>query len=239
MFTPSEILAKKIEEDISLLDAQLSASYYYSSLPFCITDAVFSIGVKYKSVENTTSYLAKYLGVEKYRKYGSDHIPKEKQISIHEFIDRTESLDDERLSEDIFHNRQRTSTKNGMLKARAVLEFAKILAKHNINHMQDIVSITYKCIETIKLIKGMSSGIAVKYFLMLCGNDEFIKPDRMVLGYGRRNLGDLKITDQEMELIIIDAADILCKKYENITRRKIDHEIWKYERAYRRKSAVD
>jgi len=40
------------EEVLNLKNARLSDSYYYSSLPLCILDAVYSIGVRYTSTKN-------------------------------------------------------------------------------------------------------------------------------------------------------------------------------------------
>ena len=47
------------ESIFDLASAALSPSYYYDSLPYCIIDAVFSIGVRYTSTQNVVkSYCA-------------------------------------------------------------------------------------------------------------------------------------------------------------------------------------
>jgi hypothetical protein len=42
----------------------------------------------------------------------------------------------------MFGNHQRTSTRNGILKAEATLRFAQTPAKHGIEHLQDMVDLS-------------------------------------------------------------------------------------------------
>lgn len=52
-------------DNYDLESFELPSEYDYSCLPLCILDAVFSIGVKYKSVENVISrFCAKTGGTE-------------------------------------------------------------------------------------------------------------------------------------------------------------------------------
>lgn len=54
-------------DNYDLESFELPSEYDYSCLPLCILDAVFSIGVKYKSVENVISRFCAKTGVLKYR----------------------------------------------------------------------------------------------------------------------------------------------------------------------------
>ena len=49
---PVDSLCRACESTLNLSSASLSSSYYYDSLPYCVIDAVFSIGVKYTSTQN-------------------------------------------------------------------------------------------------------------------------------------------------------------------------------------------
>ena len=60
-------VATAADNKLDLKNAKLSDEYYYSCLPICIIDAVYSIGVTYKSVQNTVSRYADYFGIEKFR----------------------------------------------------------------------------------------------------------------------------------------------------------------------------
>ena len=44
-------------------------------------------------------------------------------------------------------------------------------------------------IRDLRAVHGQGSGIAVKYFLMLAGADQLVKPDRMIMRFLERVLG--------------------------------------------------
>ena len=46
---------------LDLGHTKLDIGHYYSSLPLCIVDAVFSIGIKYTATRNTVERFSKYL----------------------------------------------------------------------------------------------------------------------------------------------------------------------------------
>jgi hypothetical protein len=88
-----------------------------------------------------------------------------------------------KLVDDIFDNHQRTSTKNGILKAKAVIRFAKVLSKYNVNYFQEIaknIENNKSFEKNIKHIPGQKSGLSLNYFYMLAGNKNKIKADRMI-----------------------------------------------------------
>ena len=53
MTTNQKLIYDKCLAELSLATAELSREYYYDSLPQCVIDAVFSIGVKYGSTRKT------------------------------------------------------------------------------------------------------------------------------------------------------------------------------------------
>ena len=63
---PVDKLVQACERLFELDSLALSDAYYYSSLPLCVIDAVFSIGVKYTSTENTVRRYCEYFQVKKY-----------------------------------------------------------------------------------------------------------------------------------------------------------------------------
>ncbi|MEJ1959689.1 MAG: hypothetical protein WDM70_09960 [Nitrosomonadales bacterium] len=89
------------------------------------------------------------------------------------------------MAVDVYRNRQRTSARNGILKADAVNRFAAVLRKYNIEYLQDISeALGNTALERdIRSIPGQTSGISLKYFFMLAGSDDLIKPDRMILAF--------------------------------------------------------
>ncbi len=73
----------------------------------------------------------------------------------------------------MFQNRQRTSSRNGILKAEAVYQFCRVLHKYSVNYLQDVIKLygNQEFEKEIKLISGQKSGISLVYFYMLVGED--------------------------------------------------------------------
>ncbi len=47
-----ETLANCCKRHLDLQNAKFNDEYYYNSLPFCVIDAVFSIGIRYTITRN-------------------------------------------------------------------------------------------------------------------------------------------------------------------------------------------
>ena len=67
----AERLASACERIFPLESLTLGPSYYYDSLPLCLIDAVFSIGVKYSSTQNVVKHYCSYYGL---REYNTDRV---------------------------------------------------------------------------------------------------------------------------------------------------------------------
>lgn len=135
------------------------------------------------------------------------------------------------LTENIYQNRQRTSTRNGILKSEAVILFLEILQKFKIDKLSDIDKIiTNEQFEIeIKKIPGQNSGISLTYFFMLAGSDELIKPDRMIVRF-LENISGEKVSLNDCQFILVEVANRLKKDGFNITPKKLDNLIWNYQR---------
>ena len=58
-------LVQYSKEILDFSDIELGEEYGYASLPLCVIDAVFSIGVRYTSTENTVARFCNFFGVHK------------------------------------------------------------------------------------------------------------------------------------------------------------------------------
>jgi hypothetical protein len=113
-----------------LQHANLSDEYFYNSLPFCIIDAVYSLGSNYTSTRNTVIRFCTHQKLERLRLRNSPYPEIKDQYSVKVFEALLSSYNDyEQVATILFDNRQRTSTRNGILKAEAVHRFAKVLFK--------------------------------------------------------------------------------------------------------------
>lgn len=238
-----ECMSKIICNDIDLKDMVLPEEYFYNSLTFCVIDAVFSINAHYTSTTNVVNRYAEHFDLKKYRSRDLEGYPKkEEQESLDDLIKRIKNKSDkyiECFTKKVFKNKQRTSPSHGMLKTKAVYKFSKVLVESGIHTFNDIKKLfcCSKEIECkIKDIKGQGSGLSFTYFLMLVGNDNLIKPDRMILGYLKdrikiiKNKKNIKVCPKEANTILSRCCEILKEDYKELTLRKLDYKIWEFQR---------
>lgn len=222
-------LQKKIidflEENFELEKLEMPNEYRYQSIPLCVIDAIFSIGAKYTSTANT---------VEKYcQKFNLKEIRDEKeypnigeQHTITQFIENIRNFGVDNFAKEI--NKQRTSSRNGILKIEAALQWAEILKSHNIETFQDYLKSFDETTEKeLRSVKGQASGISLAYFKMLCGDEKLLKPDRHILRF-LKWFSDKDVSAADAQNIISSVVEELSKKYKNINVRTADYQIWNY-----------
>jgi len=205
---------------------------YFSSVPICVINSIYSINTKYEAVLNVIDRYSKYYDIKPTYSVIGRIPPKEKQRSVSEVYDLFKDNSYKFLAEKVFKNKQRTSTKNGILKSEAVVRFLKILKDFRIEYYQDVPLLfqngTFE--DCIKRIPGQKSGISLKYFFMLTGSKNLIKPDRMVLSF-IKDATNLKLSKSEALTLIKKTVKSLKKSgYINLTARHLDNLIWNYQR---------
>jgi hypothetical protein len=233
-----ERIAKYCEVHLNLQDAELSEEYYYRSLPFCLIDAVYSLAAKYSSTRNAVIHFCNVEGLQRLRPKGSPYPNISEQYSVRHFEELLSRYSDYgRIAAELFDNRQRTSTRNGILKAEAVHRFARVLLRHHVNYFQDIPTVirSEQFESDICSIPGQTYGTSLTYFFMLSGEENMIKPDRMVLRFLRRIIGN-QVNQQNPHAWLSQTLQILNETYPTLTLRQLDHEIWKYEKSMANKS---
>lgn len=201
---------------------------FYKSLPICILDAVFSIGVRYTSVVNVVNrYIGTFdLTISRTQTDATEH-------TIRDFLANVAKYDTvEDFSRNVLHNMQRTSSRNGILKAEACREIAQVCQKHGINTLRDFNDYADKAVldKDIKSVRGQSSGIMLKYLYMLAGDENRAKPDRHIVRFIKETCALQKLTDGDAQVIMARAVEILKPEYPNITVRFLDSLIWEAQR---------
>lgn len=142
-----------------------------------------------------------------------------------------DSLGVEGMANTVFQNRQRTSSRSGILKSEAVLLYCRALTEAGINTFADFDQDRCEYAEAMILgLPGQSSGIAFDYFMMLAGDDNLIKPDRMVQRYVANALKLDAIPQPRQAAILVRlAAKVLRKRGRQWTPLSLDHAIWKHQ----------
>jgi hypothetical protein len=196
-----------------------------------VIDAVYSIGVRYSGVRNVVTRDCSYSGLQEFRSPPHQVPPQDEQESLPAFVVKMNKLGIAKFTSDIFKNRQRTSARNGILKAEAVLRFATVLTAHDVKFLQDVPSRVgdLQLDAALRSVPGQRSGISVSYFFMLAGDENFVKPDRWIGRFLNRRLGYVP-GSAEAQSLISGAAGILRTKYPHLTPRLLDRAIWNFER---------
>ena len=211
-------LANYCKTHLDLTTLVIADEYNYPNLPLCIIDAIFSIGVKYESTKNT---------VNRFIKHSGDAV----EYSVNDLLALFHEHSVEFMAKEVFQNLQRTSTKNGILKAEAVFRVAKVLSKHHVDSLIDMKKVVNEAEfeADFKEIPGQNSGISLRYFYMLAGFEDQIKPDRMVVRFLEVVLKHaVKVND--CHPLLIEACKLLVLEYPNINPRNLDHAIWLHQR---------
>ena len=219
----SEAVANLVRQKIDLRNAKLRPEHFYASLPLCIMDAVFSIGVKYTGTRQTVIRWAE-AQVPAWPLYDRG-ISREHTVS--DAIEAMAPYSSEELAERFFKNRQRTSTKNGILKSEAVRRFAVALRESGIEKFADIQEHRLEKAEAlIKEIPGQ--GISFDYFTLLAGN-QMVKADRMIIRFVAEATGLKKVMPQIAKDATIGAVRLLSTEFPHLDTRLLDSEVWSYE----------
>lgn len=226
-----DLVTKYCIDNLNLKGIVLGDEYYYSSLPLCVIDSVFSIGVRYEGVTYVVDRVCKHYNIENKRK-DKDTLPDIKnQISTSDFLKLFGNTSIEILTSDVFKNKQRTSTRKGILKVDAAIRFLRVLKDFNIEYFQDIYKVANdkRFDECIQDIPGQRSGISLKYFFMLAGSKDLIKPDRMIKRF-LQNATYNEYSDQECQEILREVTLKLANTVDDLNPRLFDYVIWNHQR---------
>jgi hypothetical protein len=220
-------IAKYCEELFSLEDIIPSGTPHYPFVPLCIIDAIFSINVKYTSTKNTVERYCKYYDLPILPNSSSDKTNLVHTVS--DFIHNVEKVGIESFTVDILKNRQRTSSRNGILKSEAAYKWAKILKECNIETFDKIPSngLSDEIDSLLMEVPGQRSGISLNYFYMLCGSEDRCKPDRHVIQFLSECVGRA-VGMIEAQALLTNTLKVLNLNYPSLTLRFLDYTIWGY-----------
>ncbi len=231
-----EQLATYCEAHLPL--TQATPPGYYHSLPLCVLDAVFSIGVRYEAAFAVVCRYAAHRGISAGELPAPP--PTDEQVTTSAFLDDYAHYGVDGMADRILRNRQRTSPRNGILKATAVERWAKVLVEAGIETMQDaqgkFVSsggdLPEPAIkEALLAIPGQRSGVSLEYFILLLGDEMRIKPDRRVKRFVDAALGAHVDDNARVILLLQQASARLAPSHPNLTPRRLDKLIWGQQRA--------
>jgi hypothetical protein len=195
----------------------------YDSVGLAMIDAIWSIGVRYQSVQNV---IARYRAERLADGHRADADgPRE----VRRFIEASGGPEGFALR---IRNHQRTSSRNGILKAEAVLREARLLEREGVAVPADLAGAGEERLQDLQArwstVPGQASGISWRAFCMLVGLAE-VKPDRMIRRYvaaaiGRAGEAAVGV-EEARELVMATAAHV------GVSPRALDYAIWAYQSA--------
>lgn len=222
-------MSNKIEKILEIIPSETFESYreringnMYKepSIVIGVIDSIFSIGSKYESTIKVVNRFIKKININR----------NEDDYTTKEFIRDFVTFSDEELANDIFKNRQRTSTTNGVLKAAAVKQIINIFDDNGIQTKKDLLN--HKNIKEVerqvRTVKGQASGVSFDYIMMHAGDENRFKPDRHIYTFFEKILEYGKLTENELEKAFFDELAIVKEVYPYFTARSLDSLIWEY-----------
>lgn len=216
---------------LNLPHAHLENEHFYASLPVCVTDTVFAPGVLFTAVLNVIARYCSFAHVRRIRPDRTRLPDRSEQESISRFCARLRDLGSPEARAKMFGNRQRTCTKNGILKAEAVLRFAEALGANGIEYLQEMVDLSPARERTVRArietIPGQRN--TWDYFRISAGSDDQVIATRMIQRFTSTALGH-EIGLEEARDVVYAAAGQLQTTYPHVTGRLLDFTIWNYQR---------
>lgn len=196
---------------------------YRDSLALCVIDSVQSTGVTYSSVVNV---------VDAYRAYRRSQSGEPDTDGVAELLATFDELGGPDGWAAKIGNRNRTSSRGGVLKAEAIRDAAAALAGHGIDSsavLRETAADT-SCLAVVesawRKVTGQRSGITWHYMQMLAGIPD-VKPDRMIcrfvadaLRLPRRSV----TTGFALEILTATAEEL------GMSPTDLDHAAWQWQR---------
>jgi hypothetical protein len=194
-----------------------------SGLGLAVLESVWSIGVRAEGVSNVIARYSAARAAE-----GGDAAG-DTPADLADLIERLGGP--EAFAEHV-RNRQRTSTRGGILKAEAVLLEARMLRDEGVRQPADLQTAEAARLGELSArwaaVPGQASLVSWRAFLMAIGRSE-VKPDRMIRRFLARALDRPSadaVAAEEARLLVHRAAERL-----GLDPRTLDLAIWSYQRA--------
>lgn len=217
-----EVLVERCEQ---LRDVKAPQGYP-NSLALCIVDSVQSTGVTYSSVVKV---------VDAYRTYRRAQCGDPNSDGALELLLTFDELDGPDGWAEKIGNRNRTSTRGGVLKAEAIRDAAVVLSDSGIDTAAALREIAADATRLAAVeaawrkVTGQRSGITWHYAQMLAGTPG-VKPDRMICRYVADSLGlRRRSVSTGFALEVLTAA---AKKM-GVSPTDLDHAVWQWQRVRR------
>lgn len=203
---------------------------HLSNLPYCILGAIFSVGATYQVWLNVVKRYQEHY--ELAHPVAGKVPPGTPETTVSEFIAHVESVGATAFASKVLRNNRPTSSRGGILRAQAALEYAKVLQAHGVETIADVLALSEPgtLATALSTVPGQRSGISTQWFFMKAGVTSLSKPDRWILRFLTRVLGR-KVAGPEAQSLLRRVCECLVEDDPALTVRALDLLIWSTERA--------
>lgn len=203
---------------------------FFAHLPLCVVEAVFSINSTAQATRKVVERCAAALQIAPFAELL--YPPQDEQLSISAFCQQIGERKPLDLAENLFANRQRTSVTNGILKAEAVQRFCAVLQQFGVEYLQDASDILQRAelCAALRQIPGQRSGVSLSYFAMLTGDQQQVKPDRMLARFIAQALQCEEPSVARISELMLGACELLRRDFPVLTPMQLDKLVWAYQR---------
>ena len=200
----------------------------WTSLTYCIVDAVWSIGSDYeKVVIKMVRNVASVFDDESPAITAKLALPTD-PVPLKSFLERFQHTDELVM----VTNHQITSPRHGTLKAEVVRQHAERLHDANVDTLaeaQELLDDPARAEEVDHALRGLpgdgQNGVRRGYLWMLVGDENRVKPDRMVLRWLLKQ-GSKARDPATAALLLRQVAEHLTESGRPTTPWEVDHAIW-------------
>lgn len=226
------LLSRFIQACNERLDFGIEDMHYYSCLPLCALDAIFSIGVHYSGTSRTIDDFCREFDIPRAAPKPFQVPSRSSQTTVGQVLEKLKDVTPAMLANRI-SNLQRTSTKGGILKAEAFMLWLDILELYEIQTYQDFHKKGEKgnLEQDLRAVRGQGSGISTNYFYMLAGNTNDVKVDRHIMAFTLSATGEDKLSPSVVKDLFTAAVKEFQSNRPGLTVRHLDHIVWEYQRS--------
>jgi hypothetical protein len=217
----------RISAAVIALDPQ-ARQYRWTSLTYCIVDAVWSIGSDYEKVVIKMVKNVADVFDDKSPTIAAETALPEDPVPLESFLERFQQTG--ALLE--ITNDQLTSPRNGTLKAEVVRQHAERLHDANVDTLaeaQELLDDPARTEEVDHALRGLPGdgqyGVRRGHFWMLVGDESRVKPDRMVLRW-LLGQGSEARDPASAAVLLRQVAERLTASGRPTTPWEVDHAIW-------------
>ena len=190
---------------------------YPDSLALCVIDSIWSIGIRYSSVERV---------VGRYRTRRAALSGDADFDGAGDLLRDFDAAGGTEPWRKAVGTRHLTSTRGGIPKAEAVRRAAEALTTSGIDSAGKLRAadddLLCRAEAAWVAVRGQRSGISWRYLLLLSGVQQ-VKPDRMICRFAERAVGRRPTPAYAANLVTAAAAEL------GVDVRTLDHRIWRHE----------